>query len=40
VTAFEEETGLAYDPENRKLAEELYATIQDIERGDIGRAIK
>jgi hypothetical protein len=39
VTAFQEETGLTYDPEDRKLAEELYATVQDIERGDIGRAI-
>jgi hypothetical protein len=40
VVAFEEETGLVYDMEDRKLAEELYTIVQDIERGDLDRAIQ
>lgn len=40
VEAFEEETGLVYDPQDRKLAEELYVIVQDIERGDLNRAIQ
>ena len=40
VSAFEEETGLKYDPEDRKLAEELYGIVQEIERGEIGLAIQ
>ena len=40
VVAFEKETGLRYDPEDRKLAEELYTIVQDIERGDLDRAIQ
>jgi len=40
VVAFEEETGLVYDNEDRILAEELYTIVQDIERGDLDRAIQ
>jgi hypothetical protein len=40
VEAFEEETGLVYDAQDRKLAEELYTIVQDIERGDLNRAIQ
>jgi hypothetical protein len=40
VVAFEEETGLVYDMEDRKLAEELYTIVQDIERSDLDRAIQ
>jgi hypothetical protein len=32
VVAFEEETGLLYDPEDRKLAEELYDIVQDLDQ--------
>lgn len=40
VTAFEEETGLVYDSADRKLAEDMYTIVQDIERGDLDRAIQ
>jgi len=40
VVAFEEETGLVYDNDDRKLAEELYTIVQDIENGDLDRAIQ
>jgi hypothetical protein len=40
VAAFELETGLVYDTDDRILAEELYVIVQDIQRGDLDRAIK
>ncbi|KAL1408174.1 hypothetical protein Q8F55_004979 [Vanrija albida] len=39
VTAFEEETGLVYDPEKRRLSEELHRIVSEIEGGDLSSAI-
>lgn len=39
VAAFEEETGLTYDPEKRRLSEELHRIVSEIEAGDLTSAI-
>lgn len=40
VAAFEEETGIACDAEDRQLAEQLHSIIKDIEAGDIDSALR
>lgn len=39
VSAFQQETGLEYDPEKRVLSEELYSIMSDIEDNDLTTAI-
>ncbi|TXT13372.1 hypothetical protein VHUM_00739 [Vanrija humicola] len=39
VAAFEEETGLTYDPEKRRLSVELHRIVSEIESGDLASAI-
>ncbi|EIW68576.1 hypothetical protein TREMEDRAFT_71847 [Tremella mesenterica DSM 1558] len=40
VEALEEELGIQYDEEKRKLSEEMHKIIEDIERGDVGSALE
>ena len=35
----EEETGLSYENEKRRLSEELHHIIEDIQRGDVSTAL-
>lgn len=37
---FDQETGMAFDKEMRRLSEELHGTIGDMMKGDVESALK